>query len=608
MFGQTAPRQGRSCLGVVISSIALALFVFPAVAHSSSNVRIVRLSFVEGTVKVLSPGVTQWAKGFVNTPIQQGFKLATEANSFAEVEFENGSAARLGENSILDFTELSLGSAGNKTNRMSLSEGYATFTVLPERGDLYQVSTPDGTFTTDGKSTFRIDLGRNDLRLEVFKGHVRAESRYGSGTVASNHVLEVLPGNSDAYRVSHGITLDAWDKWVKQRTEETTVAMNSPGYQSASAYGSPYSSLYGWDQLYYYGDWNYLPGFGYGWTPYASVGWTPFSYGQWAFYPGFGYTWISDLPWGWLPFHYGNWVYVIGYGWSWMPGNFGAWSPGVVSWYQGPGWIGWFPYPGRYRTNGYIGCQAGMNCATSVSLTTFQSGGAITPSTIERLDPAQGRIVSSPTVTPTRFVRLPGPAVSEPRVLYGSEQARTFTGGGIRAPQATVPRDGTLVRRTFVAGAAPAMVHSNLPSGFQLRNPRAGFFNPSTYQYENAFGARLSMPNGTRGKRDNAAGQVMMTSPTNRAGASSNREGFNRSLRPSAQGNASRSSREMNNARVAPEPRMERSAPPSGGQGFGGTMERSQGRSMQAPRMGGGMGGGMQAPRGGGGGAPGPHR
>ncbi|HUZ47457.1 MAG TPA: FecR family protein [Terriglobia bacterium] len=579
MFGQTAPRRGRSCLGVVVSSIVWVLFLFPAVAQSSSNVRIVRLSFVEGTVKVLSPGVTQWAKGFVNTPIQQGFKLATDANSFAEVEFENGSVARLGENSILDFTELSLGSAGNKINRMSLSHGYATFTVLPERDDLYQVNTPDGTFTANGKSTFRVDLGRNDLRLEVFKGHVRAESPYGRGTVAANHVLDILPGNSDAYRVSRGITLDAWDKWVKQRSEETTVAMNSPGYQSASAYGSPYSSLYGWNQLYYYGNWNYLPGFGYGWTPYAAIGWTPFSYGQWAFYPGFGYTWISGLPWGWLPFHYGNWVDVIGYGWSWMPGNFGAWSPGVVNWYQGAGWVGWYPYPGRYRTHGYIGCQAGMNCATSVSLTTFQSGGAITPSTIERLDPAQSRIVSSPTVTPTRFVRLPGPAVSEPRVLYGSEQARTFTAGRIRAPKATVPRDGTLVRRTFVAGDAPSTVHSNLPSGFQFRNPRGIVFNPATQQYENSSaspGAMMSTEKQMRGKRDNAGGQVMMPGSmggnerggiqrsTNRARGSSNREGFNRRLSPSVQGNSSRPSREMNNTRGAPEPRMQRSAQPSG--------------------------------------------
>jgi hypothetical protein len=61
-----------------------------------SHVRVVRLSYVSGTVAIKRPGSAEWAKAIVNTPIQEGFTVSTSTDSFAEVEFENGSTARLG--------------------------------------------------------------------------------------------------------------------------------------------------------------------------------------------------------------------------------------------------------------------------------------------------------------------------------------------------------------------------------------------------------------------------------------------------------------------------------------------------------------------------------
>ena len=73
-----------------------------------SHVRVVRLSYVSGTVAVKRPGATEWAKALVNTPVQEGFEISTSADSFAEVEFENDSTARLGELSHLAFNQLAL--------------------------------------------------------------------------------------------------------------------------------------------------------------------------------------------------------------------------------------------------------------------------------------------------------------------------------------------------------------------------------------------------------------------------------------------------------------------------------------------------------------------
>ena len=201
-----------------------ALIPAPSPAQSSSQARIVRLSFVEGTVTIYRPDADQWAKAFVNTPIQQGFKLATDDNSFAEVEFENGSTVRLGQSSELDFTNLSLSPEGSKINHLALMQGYATFAVVPERGDTYEVGAASSTYTATGKTMFRIDLEQSGQRLEVFKGNVDVQGPYGSGAVARNQVLELAPGSANPFQVTVGITEDAWDQWVDKRQQAATLA------------------------------------------------------------------------------------------------------------------------------------------------------------------------------------------------------------------------------------------------------------------------------------------------------------------------------------------------------------------------------------------------
>jgi hypothetical protein len=73
-----------------------ATFCLVAQAQELSHARIVRLSFAEGIVTVLRPDVGEWAKSSVNTPIQEGFKVAIDEGGFAEIEFENASTARIG--------------------------------------------------------------------------------------------------------------------------------------------------------------------------------------------------------------------------------------------------------------------------------------------------------------------------------------------------------------------------------------------------------------------------------------------------------------------------------------------------------------------------------
>jgi len=183
-----------------------------------SHVRAVRLSYVSGTVAVKRPGAAEWAKALVNAPIREGFQISTSADSFAEVEFENGSTARLGELCQLTFDQLALDAEGDKLNRMAFEQGYATFHFLPENRDAYSVKIADATLTPRGKSLFRTDLEEGHVRVEVFKGSVQIVAPSGSAKLGKDKILEYNTGTVEvAFSTRQGIIKDSWDKRREHR-------------------------------------------------------------------------------------------------------------------------------------------------------------------------------------------------------------------------------------------------------------------------------------------------------------------------------------------------------------------------------------------------------
>lgn len=423
-----------------------------------SHVRIVRLSFTEGTVTMHRPDLNDWAAAPANTPIQEGFKLSTAENSFAEVEFENTSTARLGQLTLMDFDQLAANANGGKLSRMTLEQGYGTFTVVPDLTDAFEVKAQDTTVTFAAATTsqFRVDIDNGVVRVEVFKGAAAVSSPYGQQTLTRNMVVDIRPGTAQAFNVTTGITKDAWDQWVDQREDQMAVVRNSPAPNGAG------SNTYGWNDLSNYGDWSYFPGYGYGWIPSAAFGWSPYSAGQWCWYPSFGYTWISFEPWGWLPYHFGGWQFYPGMGWAWFPGSFGAWSPANVAWWQGAGGVGWSPL--GVGQGGVIGgtanCPHGQTCGRVI----------VRPETVQRGQPVKtglvagfegGKVVPKLNLPPTQTGMLPGKTFTEPASAIGSGRPQPVGG-------ATVLTSGS--NRIAVGG--PGIVF-NTQTGRYENNPKA---------------------------------------------------------------------------------------------------------------------------------------
>jgi hypothetical protein len=400
---------------------------------ATSHARVVRLSYLSGRVTVKRPGSEVEDPAMLNAPIQEGFELSTSQGSYAEVEFENGSTARLGELSKLLFHQLALNAEGNKLNGVTFEQGYATFHFLPEHssppappregtihfqppyGDVYRVKLADVTVTAEGKCEFRTDLAQDRLRVEVFNGLVDVATPTLSSKLEQGKILEHEVGGTEvAFNTQKGIVKDEWDKWTEARDKQVLLtAKDEPIHATGPRYG--------WSELDAYGEWIALPGGRSGWAPYAGAGWSPYTIGLWQFYPGFGWTWISGEPWGWLPYHCGLWDFDPFFGWYWMEPMFGCglWQPSLVNWYAGAGWIGWapkgsptppgtggggrpkpIPPGGGHPHPGPLPLGLSRRIVT-VPTSVVQNRQLITPQTVNRISPPPGSMIERPPFEPS---------------------------------------------------------------------------------------------------------------------------------------------------------------------------------------------------------------
>src|ERR1700745_1573036 len=102
----------------VISSLLLTVRSF-----ADSQIRIVRLSDVQGDVQIDRNTGQGYEKAFLNLPITQGVKIQTKQDSRAEVESEDGSTLRITSDAVIKFPQLSLRDSGVKVSTISLRQG-----------------------------------------------------------------------------------------------------------------------------------------------------------------------------------------------------------------------------------------------------------------------------------------------------------------------------------------------------------------------------------------------------------------------------------------------------------------------------------------------------
>jgi hypothetical protein len=299
----------------------------PGDEAQDSHARIVRISFVDGQVRI--DRGQGYESATMNTPVTEGNWIQTRSDGWAEVQLEDGSLIRMAPDTVIAITQLSRLVSGGAVSTIDLDQGEAEFKVAKHDDGEFQVTVKNKTIVLAHSSSFRVtSTNANPLEVVVWKGEVGVRDSESGGEVAvkKNETFALDPMDVARYALDQGAEADQLDEWGRQRDE----ALSAYASASRGSFQSPYQ--YGTGDLNYYGQYFDAPGYGTVWQPAGvGLGWDPFSNGYWVYSPGFGYTWVSAYPWGWLPYRYGNWVYVNHHGWCWVPGG---WS----RWHTGPRW------------------------------------------------------------------------------------------------------------------------------------------------------------------------------------------------------------------------------------------------------------------------------
>ncbi len=324
---------------IFLATASIASVIAWASPQPDSYSRIARLSYLEGQVSFQHASEADWAAASINFPLQPGDRVYTGKDGRAEIEFDDGSVFRLAEN-----TDVELLSLQEDLIQLRVFSGLSTLTVSSNLE--FEVDTPAAAFNTLRKGAYRFNVVENGTTDAIVReGELEAANNRFSRHLRSGDLLHVEPGEyglDNLYRYSRQ---DRWDDWTDRRDERIIAYSNSKYIPAGVFIGS--------SELRRYGRWVEVSSYGFVWTPLnMDASWTPYSLGRWCYRPLWGWTWVSYEPWGWLPYHYGRWHHNSRYGWCWIPGaafSFNFWSPGLVAFYQGPGWISWGPLgPGDY--------------------------------------------------------------------------------------------------------------------------------------------------------------------------------------------------------------------------------------------------------------------
>jgi len=273
----------------LIALLALALDVFlpAAVAQNTgdtgSHVRIVRISYVQGTVQY------NGAPAIMNSPVTEDSRLITGTDGLAEVEFEDQSAIRLASETDVSFAQLARLSTGEARTRVDLEDGEAEFLIPASSAGRFAVNVRGKNILFKQPGRFRIlSTHATPLEIAVWKGEagVRDLESGQEATVKAHETFALNPEDLGQYELENSVLGDDLDRWSEQRDQDLRT-----NYVASNTYNN---TVY--DQYYQTGGYGngyvapYLYGF-YGYNAFAC----PYGFGQPFWFGSPGYCWNSGF-------------------------------------------------------------------------------------------------------------------------------------------------------------------------------------------------------------------------------------------------------------------------------------------------------------------------
>lgn len=334
-------------LRLAVQSAAIPALMFATLSSSgfgegSKPFRAARLTFMEGQVRVEQANSTANGVAVVNMPLVEGTVISSGADGQAEIEFEDGSLARIAPNSGLSLVNLSVDSSGTYQTRIAVLGGLSYFELRAGTKYAYSVDAGGDLISPVENATVRVSFDEPPATIAVLDGsaHITAAGGANVDAGAGQTVHNEVGSADGVYTIKQSIAPESWDRWNQDRDE---AAANEEGSQTDVRSKFAGNQGYGWSDLDASGSWYDVPGHGQIWQPDVAAppvgagapgdvdaanqdpgdgnGFDPYGYGAWAWTPA-GYSWASGYAWGWLPYRCGQWGYYDGFGWGWSPNLF----------------------------------------------------------------------------------------------------------------------------------------------------------------------------------------------------------------------------------------------------------------------------------------------
>jgi hypothetical protein len=325
MFASQRQWRKRFCAELVLSFLLLSAWTVNVRADDAPAHRAARLSYLQGDVTVDHMDNTAGDPAQMNMPLPEGVRLNTGEDGQAEVEFEDGSVARITPNSALGLNSLTIDAFGNFHTQLTVLHGLVYAELRETAKFLYTVDAGGESVSPVANAIIRITLDQPPVAISVLDGTVHVE--HASSAEADGYKTDVHAGemftadasDTSQYFLLSSIEQDSWDVWNQERDQ---AAAEAAAARTAARDGYAGDQGYGWSDLDTNGSWYDVPGEGQVWQPNVAqdASFDPYGYGSWVAYPGAGYVWASGYAWGWTPFRCGSWSYWNSFGWGWSPG------------------------------------------------------------------------------------------------------------------------------------------------------------------------------------------------------------------------------------------------------------------------------------------------
>lgn len=332
----------RQCRWVLVAVFGLMLCGVPALRADDAGPGewVARLSAVDGQVRVLVAGEPVVDQALVNLPVSVGTEIVTGDDGRAEIEFEDGTVARIAPNSGMRV--IALRGSGGQSLQLEGGLGY-----FETRTGTAMVRFGTAVANVDSSTLLRLRLDAPPGEAAVLSGVAEIKLDKGASFTLAGGQSATLSAEDPNQYATTTLVRDSWDAWNQDRNQALVNEASASTGALAIDNGTP-----AWSDLDANGSWYPVPGVGEVWSPrVASAGdWEPYGCGHWVWTPRFGYVWVSCWQWGFMPYMCGNWDFYDGFGWGWSPYGCGAgWGGGfftTVRVRRGPPGYRPLPHPG----------------------------------------------------------------------------------------------------------------------------------------------------------------------------------------------------------------------------------------------------------------------